>query len=109
LNEVLWRCRSLDNTALEQRSTLWKQRGVAVARYQQEAELTVLRAEMPDYAALHRPILQEALARLDKTYQAFFRRVAPGDKPGFPRFQGRDRYHSFTDTAYGNGARLDTG
>jgi putative transposase len=53
--------------------------------------------------------LQDVLARLDKTYQAFFRRVKGGQTPGFPRFQGRNRYHSFTYKEYGNGARLDNG
>jgi len=51
--------------------------------------------------------LQDVLTRLDKTYQAFFRRVKAGQTPGFPRFQGRNRYHSFTYKQYGNGARLD--
>jgi len=49
------------------------------------------------------------LTRLDKTYQAFFRRVKAGQAPGFPRFQGRNRYHSFTYKQYGNGARLENG
>jgi putative transposase len=52
------------------------------------------------------------LTRLDKTYQAFFRRVRnrkAGQTPGFPRFQGRERYHSFTYKQFGNGARLDNG
>ena len=40
---------------------------------------------------------------MDKTYQAFFRRVKAGQTPGFPRFQGRNRYHSFTYKQYGNG------
>jgi putative transposase len=53
--------------------------------------------------------LQNVLARLDKTYQAFFRRVKAGQTPGFPRYQGRTRYHSFTYPQYGNGARLDNG
>jgi putative transposase len=96
LEAVLWRCRTLYNTALEQRIYLWKQRGVSLTRYQQEAELKALRADLPEYAALHSHVLQDVLARLDKTYQAFFRRVANGEKPGFPRFHGRDRYHSFT-------------
>ena len=39
LEAVLWRCRTLYNTALEQRIYLWKQRGVSLTRYQQEAEL----------------------------------------------------------------------
>ena len=49
------------------------------------------------------------LARLDKTYQAFFRRVQRGEQAGFPRFKGRNRFHSFTFKEYGNGARLDNG
>ena len=103
------RCRTLYNTALEQRIFLWKQRGVSLTRYQQEAELKTLRAALPEYGALHSHILQDVLARLDRTYHAFFRRVASGEKPGFPRFHGMDRYHSFTAKEFGNGARLDNG
>jgi putative transposase len=109
LEQVLRRCRTLYNTALAQRIFLWKQCGVSISRYQQEAELKALRAEMPEYTAIHSHILQDALARLDKTYQSFFRRMANGEKPGFPRFQGRERYHSFTYKEYGNGARLENG
>jgi putative transposase len=109
LEAILWRCRTLYNTALEQRITLWRQRGMSPTRYQQEAELKNLRAEMPEYASIHSHVLQDVLARLDKTYQAFFRRVANGEKPGFPRFQGRERYHSFSYKEYGNGARLENG
>jgi putative transposase len=108
----LWRCRTLYNTALEQRISLWKQRGVSITRYQQEAELKTLRVGFPEYGAIHSHVLQDVLARLDKTYQAFFRRVATGEMPravGFPRFHGKDRYHSFTYKEYGNGARLDNG
>jgi putative transposase len=92
LERVLWRCRTLYNTALEQRITLWRQRitlwrqrGVSLTRYSQEAELKALRADLPDYAAIHRQVLHDVLARLDTTYQAFFRRLANGEKPGFPR------------------------
>jgi putative transposase len=109
LEEVLWHCRTLYNTALEQRITAWQRCHVSLTRYQQEAELKAIRAELPEYAAIHSHVLHDVLARLDKTYQAFFRRLANGDKPGFPRFQGRDRYHSFTYKEYGNGARLDNG
>jgi putative transposase len=35
--------------------------------------------------------------------------VQAGERPGFPRFQGRERWHSFTYKEYGNGARLDNG
>jgi hypothetical protein len=44
-------------------------------------------------------VLQDVLARLAKVYQGFFRRLPTGDKPEFPRFQGRTRWHSFTSKA----------
>jgi putative transposase len=109
LERVLWRCRTLYNVALEQRITAWQRCHVSLTRYQQEAELRDLRAAFPEYAAIHSHVLQDVLARLDKTYQAFFQRVATGKRPGFPRFHGKDRYHSFTYKEYGNGARLDNG
>jgi putative transposase len=109
LEAVLWRCRVLYNTALQQRIMAWERCRVSVTRSQQEVELKVIRAEFPEYAAIHGHVLQDVLARLDTTYQAFFRRIQAGEKPGFPRFQGRDRWHSFTYKEYGNGARLDNG
>jgi putative transposase len=109
LDETLWRCRILYNTALEQRITAWQRCRLSLSRYEQEAELKGIRAELPEYAAIHSHVLQDVLARLDKTYQAFFRRVQKGEKAGFPRFKGPNRYHSFTYKDYGHGARLDNG
>ncbi|HEY7339799.1 MAG TPA: transposase [Ktedonobacterales bacterium] len=109
LEGILWQCRRLYNTALEQRTILYRQRGVSHSRYAQEAELKDMRAALPEYAAVHSHVLQDVLARLDKTYQAFFRRVNAGQTPGFPRFQGRGRFNSFTYKEYGNGATFDNG
>ena len=109
LDAVLWRCRDLYNVALEQRITAWQRRHASVSRYEQEAELKDIRAEFPEYAAIHSHVLQDVLARLDKTYQAFFRRIQRGDRAGFPRFKGRNRFHSFTCKEFGNGATLDNG
>jgi len=110
LEAVLWRCCTLYNVALQQRIIWWRRgQGIGATRFQQEAELKEVRAAFPDSAAIHSHVLQDVLARLDKTYQAFLRRLAAREKAGFPRFQGRNRYHSFTYKAYGNGARLDNG
>ena len=68
LRRVLGLCRWLYNTALEQRIIAWKRRHISVSRYQQEAELKDIRAAMPEYAAIHSHVLQDVLARLDKTY-----------------------------------------
>jgi len=106
---VLLLCRRLYNAALEQRITAWQRCRVSVSRFQQEAELKAIREDFPEYATIHSHVLQDVLARLDKTSQAFFRRVQRGEKAGFPRFKGRNRHHSFTFKECGNGARLDNG
>jgi putative transposase len=107
LERVLGLCRHLYNTALEQRITAWQR--CRVSQYQQAAELKGIRAAMPEYATIHSHVPQDVLARLDTTYQAFFRRVKAGEKSGFPRYQARTRYHSYTYMEFGNGARLDNG
>jgi putative transposase len=89
LDEILWRCRDLYNTALEQRIAAYQWRQVSASRVEQEAELKGIRAEFPEYEAIHSHVLQDVLARLDKMYQAFFRRVQRGEKAGFPRFKGQ--------------------
>jgi putative transposase len=109
LKQILALCRSLYNTALEQRITAWQRRHVSISRYDQEAELKAIRADFPEYAAVHSHILQNALARLDKTYQTFFRRMERGEKAGFPRFKPASRYTSFTYKEFGNGATVDNG
>ena len=109
LEDVIWHCRTLYNTALEQRITAYQRRRVSVSRFQQEAELKEIRSAFPEYAAIHSHVFQDVLARLDKTYQAFFRRLQHGEKAGFPRFKGRTRFHSFTFKEFGNGATLDNG
>jgi putative transposase len=109
LGRVLGLCRWLYNTALEQRIIAWQRARISVSRFQQEAELKDIRADFPDYAAIHSHVLQDVLARLDKTYQAFFRRLKVGERAGFPRYQARTRWHSFTYKEFGNGATLDNG
>jgi len=63
----LCRCRRRAYTALKQRSTCGKQRGVWVRRSQQAAELTALRAELADSGNIHSQVVQDVLARLEKT------------------------------------------
>jgi putative transposase len=53
LEQVLCRCRTLDTVALEQRITAWQRCHICLTRYQQEAELKVIREAFPDYAAMH--------------------------------------------------------
>ncbi len=111
LAEVLWRCRELYNAGLEERKTAWEKCGVSVTFAMQSAQLPDIKDARPEYRDINAQVLQDVLHRLDKTYQAFFRRVKNGEKPGYPRFHGRDRYSSFTYPQVGEhgGATLDGG
>jgi putative transposase len=109
LERVLWRCRTLYNTALDERKTAWERCRDSANYYQQKAELPDLKADFPEYTEVHSQVLQDVLLRLERAFQAFFRRLKAGEEPGYPRFQGRNRYNSFTYPQYGNGAVLDGG
>jgi putative transposase len=100
----------LYNVALEQRKIWWERgHGVGASYYQQKAELPDLKAACPEFGAGHAHVLQNVIARLERAFQAFFRRVKTGKTPGYPRFQGKGRYNGFTFPEYGNGAVLDGG
>jgi putative transposase len=109
LDTVLWRCRTLYNVALDERKTAWERRRVSVNYYQQKAELPNLKQVCPEFAEVHAHVLQDVILRLDRAFQAYFRRVKNGETPGYPRFQGKGRFNNFTFPEYGNGAMLDGG
>ncbi len=75
---VLWRCRELDNAGLEERKATWEQCGVSLNFARQSAQLPGIKKARPDYRDLNAQVLQDVLHRLDKAFQAFFRRVAAG-------------------------------
>jgi len=110
LEWVLSRCRTLYNCALEQRKTWWGRVQARSATYfQQKAELPNLNAACPEYTDVHSQVLQDVLLRVERTYQGFVRRIKHGETPGYPRFQGAQRYRPFTYPHYGNGVVLDGG
>ena len=88
LERVLWCCRTLYNTALEERKTAWERCQVSVSYYQQKAELPELKAACHEYAEVNEQMLQDVILRVERAYQAFFRRLQAGEQPGYPRFQG---------------------
>jgi putative transposase len=111
LETVLWRCRELYNAGLEERKTAWEKCNVSVTFATQSAQLPSIKEVRPDYHDINAQVLQDVLHRLDKAFAAFFRRVKGGEQPGYPRFQGMDRYNSFTYPQVGEhgGATLDGG
>ncbi|HET8909599.1 MAG TPA: transposase [Ktedonobacterales bacterium] len=109
LDRTLMLCRHVYNAAISERREAWRMRGVSLTYYQQKAKLPGLKEAMREYSAVHSQVLQDVVLRVDRAFQAFFRRVKAGETPGYPRFHGRDRFNSFTYPQYDNGARLESG
>jgi putative transposase len=109
LEFILRRCRELYNAALEERREAWQKRGVSITTANQSAQLPGIKEVRPEYRDIHSQVLQDALTRLDRAFQVFFRRIREGQTPGYPRFHGANRYNSFTYKQFGNGPTLDNG
>jgi putative transposase len=89
-------CRHVYNTALAERRDTWTHEHRAVTYTEQANNLTAAKQTDPFLSVIHSQVLQDVLRRLDTTFKAFFRRVKHGEKAGYPRFKGRNRYDSFT-------------
>lgn len=95
LQQTLDECRWLYNQLLEQRILAYDELEISLSKYQQLMFLPDLKLERPNLNLVHSQVLQDVVARLDKSFQGFFRRCKAGEKPGFPRFRGYYRYCSF--------------
>jgi len=97
-------CR-LYNGALQERRDAYQYAGISLSYYDQANQLKAIRAgdgcDLANFSGS-----QDVLRRVDKAFQAFFRRVERGEVPGYPRFKSRFRYDSITFPSYGDGARL---
>jgi putative transposase len=102
--ETLRLHQKLYNAALEQRIDAYKRCGVSLSFCDQCTELTKLREEFPEYAALNAQSEQVTLKRLDLAFGNFFRGVKKGkDKAGFPRFKSFERFKGWGFKTHGDG------
>jgi putative transposase len=85
----------LYNAALEQRRYGWRA-GQRIGYFRQCRDVTDLRAAGDGPAQISCSAMRDPLRRLDRAFQAFFRRLKAGEKPGYPRFRARRRYDSLT-------------
>jgi len=78
---------------------LWREeqaRAYSVNFAEQCRSLTVIRNKIrPDYQQIGSHVLQNVLHRVEKAFANFFRRVACGQTPGYPRYHSSRRYESF--------------
>ena len=97
LGWVLDRCRELYNAALDERRSAYRMAGKSIGYYEQKRDLVEIKESIrPEYQAIASHVLQDVILRVKRAYDSFFRRVQNGEEPGYPRFQGRNRYDSFT-------------
>lgn len=97
---TLSRCCELYNAALDERRTAYRKCGVTVNYHAQAVSLPEVKENRPEYRDIRSQVLQDTLRRLDKAFQAFFRRVKQGEKPGCPRFKSARRFDSFCYPQY---------
>ena len=105
LERILDLHHQLYNAALEERREAYRRCRVSINYYDQANQLKDLRAQEADIAELNYSSCQQTLRKLDKAFQAFFRRVKAGAKSGYPRFKSRQRF-STVEYRWGDGARL---
>lgn len=109
--------RRLWNAALAQRKDAWEQEKRSINYYEQRKHFAAVRNEQiaaekrgepgPHWLAhISSTSMRDTLVRLDRAFQAFFRRLKAGQKPGYPRFRGRDRYDSIPFDNYNSGCTL---
>jgi len=96
LQKYLDGCRWVYNKTLEVRKNSWESEKKSISLYDTQKFLTEWKKEKLELNDVFSQCLTNAQARLDKAFKSFFRRIKSGDKPGYPRFQGYDRYNSFT-------------
>lgn len=107
LEQTLETCRRWYNDCLAERKAAWEDRRESVGKYAQLRKVKDLKHTNPLAAQVHSHVLQTAVQDLDRAFNAFFRRVKAGERPGYPRFKGRSRFASFGLKEYGNGFKLD--
>ena len=96
LDAVLRGVCTLYNAALEDRRNAWSFEKLKRTKNQQKKVFTDVRKDDPEGlgSVNTRLVVDSALERLDRAFQAFFRRVKAGKNPGYPRFKPWRRFRT---------------
>jgi putative transposase len=104
---VLDVCRNDYNMCLAERKWAWKLEQRGVGKNDQVKQARLYRKTFPQAKAVFSQTLQSVAIEVSKSFDAFFRRVKAKEKPGYPRFKGRNHFHSFNFPQYGVGVKVD--
>lgn len=93
------------NWGIEDRKDLWQRCQVSASFNDQSNYLKHLKSENPWLKEVHAHPLQDALRRVERSFDSFFK--AHKDGHGYPRFKGKHQYDSFMFKEWENGASFD--
>src|SRR5215471_6745447 len=79
LESTLETCRRFYNDCLSERRAAYELEGRTVGKVEQLRRVKVHKANNPFATGIHSHILQVVVSDLDKTFQAFFRRIRDGE------------------------------
>lgn len=96
LNKTLELCRWVYNETLALRKNAWESEQKRISYYDSKKMIPIWKKDKPELKTVHSHTLQDVTMRVDLAFQAFFRRVKAGEKPGYPRFKGKGWYDSIT-------------
>jgi putative transposase len=97
-------CR-LYNAALQERRDAYKSHGKSLNYCDQANQLKEIRAS-GNLGLANYHCCQDALKRVHKAFDAFFRRIKRKQRAGYPRFKSHRRYDSITFPSHGDGNKL---
>jgi len=127
LQKTLDACRTLYNAALTERRDAYNfhvkqhpgyydentckrlSHEVQINYYSQANQLPDIKGICEEYSDVHSQVLQDVLRRVKFAFDAFFRRGRNSEDPGYPRFQAKGRYDSFTYPQAGFSLTHDSG
>ncbi len=100
----------LYNAALQERREAYAHPSKTSVRYgDQSAQLRDIRTADADGQGRWSFSSQQAtLRRLNKAFEAFFRRIRNGDEPGYPRFKGKGHFDTVDFPKDGDGCRWNS-
>ena len=94
LHQILNMSRTLYNAALQERRDAYRHSKKQVSYAEQQKQLTLIKQYLPEYRDIDNRVWRATLWRLDKSFNAFFRRMKNGETPGYPKFKPRSRYNT---------------
>ena len=101
--------RAMYNAALQERRDAYRMSGVTIRYGDQSAQLKEIRRADPNGQGRWSFSSQQAtLRRLNRAFDAFFRRVKAGQTPGFPRFKGAGWFDTVEWPKDRDGCRWDS-